>query len=108
MDEDTSVELTELEEREVDLGRDAQSLLDSHAFLNAIESIRAQCAEAILTSPPSATAAREDSYHLSRGLSAVTAELLALQERAGSILENAKLNTARIQGVSPDAERDDY
>src|SRR3546814_7632066 len=64
--------LTEEEERAVEEGYAAQALLDNPVFMVAIERIRGECAEGILTSPPDHQAAREDLYNLSRGLTAVT------------------------------------
>lgn len=85
--------LSEEEERKVQEGQAAAALLDSPVFLLAIERVRAQCAESILTSPPEHSANRERLYHLSRGLSAVTEELTALAAAAEAIIENAKLST---------------
>src|SRR3546814_15195143 len=70
--------LTEEEERAVEEGYAAQALLDKPVFLVAIESIRGECAEGILTSPPDHQAAREDLYNLSRGLTAVTQKLVEM------------------------------
>src|SRR3546814_9002220 len=66
--------LTEEEERAVEEGYAAQALLDNPVFLVAIERIRGECAEGILTSPPDHQAAREDLYNLSRGLTARSEE----------------------------------
>ncbi|WP_066764062.1 hypothetical protein [Sphingobium sp. CCH11-B1] len=82
--------LTDEEQQAVDEGEAAGSLLANPVFLTAIEAVRAQCAEGILTSEPSAREAREDAYNLSRGLSAVTVELRALKARAETILAQAE------------------
>ena len=81
--------LTDEEERIIQEGEDAQSLLDAPVFLAAIERVRNQCAEAILTSAPDKRREREDAYNLSRGLSAVTAELVAMASLGLATLENA-------------------
>lgn len=90
--------LTEEEEKQVQEGEAAAHLLDSPAFLLAVERIRTQCAEAILTSTPEQGKEREHLYNLSRGLSAVTEELLSIQAQGQSIVENAALQT------TPDTE----
>lgn len=81
---------TDEEQQAVDEGEAARSLLANPVFLTAIEAVRAQCAEGILTSEPPAREAREDAYNLSRALSAVTAELKALEARAEIILAQAE------------------
>lgn len=81
--------LTEEEQRKVDEGEAAAFLLDNPAFLLAIERIRTQCAEQILTSDPDKLNVREDLYNLSRGLSAVTAELAQMQADGEALIENA-------------------
>lgn len=88
-----NIVLTAEEERQVTEGEAAASLLDSPAFLLAIERIRADCAEGILTSPPDAQTAREALYNLSRGLSAVTSQLATMAALATSIVGNAVLQT---------------
>ena len=85
--------LSEEEAQAVQEGADAQFLLDSPGFLSAIEAVRRECAEAILTSPPNAVQAREEAYNLSRGLSAVTARLADLAARGESILALAETDT---------------
>lgn len=90
--------LTEEEEREVHEGEAAALLLESPSFLLAIERVRQDCAEGILQSLPENQKGRENLYNLSRGLSAVTAELSTLAARAQSIIENAKLQS------NPDAD----
>lgn len=81
--------LSEEEHKQVEEGEAAASLLDSPIYLLAIERVRAQCAEAILTSGPEKQAERESLYNLSRGLSAVTEELANLAAMATAILDNA-------------------
>src|SRR3546814_20136434 len=81
--------LTEEEERAVEEGYAAQALLDNPVFLVAIERIRGECAEGILTSPPDHQAAREDLYNLSRGLTAVTQKLVEMTALGIAKLENA-------------------
>lgn len=83
--------LSEEEAQAVQEGEAADLLLDHPAFLLAIEKIRKDCAEAILTSNPQEAAQREDLYHLSRGLSAVTEQLTNMSAVSKSILENAEL-----------------
>lgn len=99
--------LTEEEERQVTEGEAAGLLLESPAFLLAIERVRAQCAEGILTSPPDQVAERERLYNLSRGLSAVTEELLALQAQGATVVANAALQTNDID-EDVQAEQPDY
>lgn len=98
--------LTDEEERQVEEGEAAATLLDSPVFLLAIERIRASCAEGILTSSPDATTVREQLYNLSRGVSAVTAELAQMQSLASSIVENAALQETPededVQAEEPD------
>ena len=99
--------LTEEEEKQVQEGEAAGLLLDSPAFLLAIESVRSQCAEKILTSAPEAGAERERLYNLSRGLSAVTEELVALKSQAETIVANAAISTNDVdEEVQP--EEADY
>lgn len=101
--------LTPEEQRQVEEGEAAGLLLDNPAFLLAIERIRAQCAEGILASEPTATEVRENLYNLSRGLSAVTEELLTMSSTAASIIENAKLQTEdddEVQAEEPDPVAD--
>jgi hypothetical protein len=90
---ETELVLSEEEEREMEEGEAAASLLDSPIFLKAIEKIRDQCAEGILTSEPSKPDVREHLYNLSRGLSAVTEQLAIMAAKAQSIAENAALQT---------------
>src|SRR3546814_19943533 len=80
--------LTEEEERAVEEGYAAQALLDNPVFLVAIERIRGECAEGILTSPPNHQAEREDLYNLSRGLTAVTQKLVEMTELGIETLAN--------------------
>lgn len=91
--------LSDEDQETVDLGDASRVLLDNPSFLKAVEAIRAQCAEAILTSEPNAIEAREAAYTLSRGLSAVTAELALYQSRAESIIAQA---LAQTEGVHQD------
>lgn len=90
----TELLLSEEEERQVQEGEAASSLLDSPIYLLAIERVRRQCAEGILTSRPEQAADRERLYNLSRGLSAVTEELLAIAALGQSTLDNATRPTA--------------
>lgn len=98
--------LTEEEERQVQEGEAAATLLDTSAFLLAIERVRADCAEGILTSRPEQAPERERLYNLSRGLSAVTEELLNMKARGSSIVENATLQSTldddEVQADWPD------
>lgn len=89
--------LSEEEERKVQEGQAAAALLDSPVFLLAIERVREQCAEGILTSRPEQSTERERLYNLSRGLSAVTEELLSLKAAAETTIENAKLSTEPVE-----------
>lgn len=101
--------LTEEEQQKVEEGEAARLLLDNPAFLLAIERIRAQCAEGILTSKPTESDVRENLYNLSRGLSAVTEELITMGSIANSIVENAKLQTEdddEVQAEVPDPAAD--
>lgn len=102
--------LSEEEEQQVQEGEAAGLLLDSPAFLLAVERIRAQCAEGILTSPPEAAAERERLYNLSRGLSAVTEELLVIQANGIAVAENAALQPNQVdedvQAEEPDEPLD--
>lgn len=83
------VVLTDDDERMVKEGEQAAALLDNPAFIDVIERVRQQCAEAILRSDPNAIAEREQAYNLSRGLSAITEELLIMQAAGDVVLENA-------------------
>ncbi|MFC6621981.1 hypothetical protein [Novosphingobium panipatense] len=85
--------LTEEELRKVTEGEAAASLLESPAYLLAIERVRSQCAEGILRSAPGDTAQREHLYNLSRGLAAVTEELVSIQSEGQAIAENATRST---------------
>lgn len=97
---------TDEEQQALEEGEAARSLLDSPVFLQAIEAVRAQCAEAILTSDPAAKQAREDAYNLSRALSAVTVELETLQTRAETI--QARVEALADEEHQPDATPGDY
>ncbi|WP_375272851.1 hypothetical protein [Sphingomonas sp.] len=92
----------------VEEGEAANLLLNNPLFLRAIEAVRAQCAEAILTSEPGAKQAREDAYNLSRGLSAVTAELAALAARAEQVLAEAEAQTEPSDQDQPVTTPGDY
>ncbi len=96
--------LTDEEERIVREGDAAAALLDSPIFLLAVERLRTQCADQILASAPDKVADREHLYNLSRGLSAVTEELLTMQNLGASTIDNAKRLTSDpdVQDV-PDA-----
>lgn len=104
----TQFVLSQEEQDAVDEGETARLLLDNPAFLRAIEAVRAQCAEAILSSPPAASQQREDAYHLSRGLSAVTAELTALAARAEQVLAEAEIHTESLAQDDPGEELTAY
>lgn len=95
-----SAVLSDEEQVAVDQGEAASFLLENPLFLAAIEAVRSDCAEAILRSPPDAKEAREDSYHLSRALSAVTVALEDLSARGEAIL------AAHEQNLPPDPEKD--
>ena len=97
----SEVVLTDREQEIVEQGEAARFLLDNPLFLQAIEAIRAQCAEAILRSEPQAVQAREDAYHLSRGLSAVTAELTAISAAGEQLLATAEAQTEAIDQAQP-------
>ena len=107
---DDTYALTEAEEKTVQEGEAAGFLLDSPAFLIAIEKVRSDCAEGILRSDPSNHAGREQLYNLSRGLSALTEELLTMKAGALSVIENANKNTPQpeqdVQDEGPDDEPD--
>jgi len=92
---------TDEEQQALDEGEAARHLLTSPLFLTAIEKVRKDCAEVILTSDPAASLIRESAYHLSRGLSAVTVELDALAARAEAILAQAETHTLEVH---PDAD----
>jgi hypothetical protein len=77
------------DEQIVQEGEAAGTLLSDPVFLIAIERIRAQCAEGILQSAPDQAPERERLYNLSRGLSAVTEELLTMQALGETTLDNA-------------------
>ncbi len=81
--------LTDEDEKIVSEGAEAQLLLDTPLFINVIERVRQQCADAILRSDPEKAAERELSYNLSRGLSAITEELLIIAAAGETVLENA-------------------
>ena len=91
----SKVVLSEDEAAIVERGAHATALLDHPSFLAAIDGIRAECAENILTSAPSATSVREDNYNLSRGLSAVTERLMALAAEGEATMARAEAETAQ-------------
>lgn len=95
--------LTEEEVRQLEEGEAAGFLLDHPSFLLAIERIRMDCSEGILTSDPGAIQVREDLYQLSRGLSAVTEQLANMSALGTSIRENAELQ----QPTEDDFAQDD-
>lgn len=97
----SEVVLTDREQEIVEQGEAARFLLDNPLFLQAIETVRAQCAEAILTSPPADREAREDAYQLSRGLSAITAELTAISAAGEQLLATAEAQTDAIDQAQP-------
>lgn len=102
--------LTDEDERIVEEGAEAQALLDNPLFITVIERVRQQCADAILASSPEKAAEREMSYNLSRGLSAITEELLIMQAAGESTLENAtRPSTAdEDQAEEPVSDLSDY
>ena len=99
--------LSDEEEKAIGEGEAAAALLDSDIFLVAIERVRAQCAEQILTSRPEDQKVREHLYNLSRGLSAVTEELSALAALGQTTLDNATRPTSAddVQ-AEPDVDAD--
>jgi hypothetical protein len=99
--------LSEEDERKVQEGTAAAALLDSPIFLLAIERVRSQCAEKILESAPEAQADRERLYNLSRGLSAVTEELLAIASLGQTTLDNATRPTDEDE-VQDDPDPDEF
>lgn len=101
--------LSEEDEEAVREGEAAASLLDSPIFITAIDRVRKQCAESILTSKPQDHEVREQLYNLSRGLSAVTEELLAIASLGTSTLDNATRPTSTddVQDI-PDTHPVDY
>ena len=100
--------LTEEEERQIEEGTAAQTLLDNPAFLLAVERVRQQCADEILRSAPEKQAEREQAYNLSRGVSAVTAELAIMANLGTTVLDNATRPTDdAVQAEEPDYI-DDY
>jgi hypothetical protein len=104
----SQVLLSDEETQAVEEGEAARFLLDNPAFLRAIEKVRQDCAEAILTSPPENRRGREDAYHLSRGLSAITAELSALAAKAEQILAEAEAQTEGLDQDDPVESPADY
>lgn len=102
--------LTDEDEQIVEEGAEAQALLDNPLFIKVIERVRQQCADAILASAPEKAAERELSYNLSRGLSAITEELLIMQAAGESTLENAtRPSTAEdVQAEGPDFTPSDF
>lgn len=97
--------LTDEDEQIVAEGTAAQALLDNPMFIAVIERVRQQCAEAILTSKPEQAPERELAYNLSRGLSAITEELLILQAAGDTVLENAtrpSTDADDVQAETPD------
>lgn len=104
----SQVVLTDQEHEIVEKGEAARFLLDNPLFLTAIEAVRAQCAEGILTSPPQAVQAREDAYNLSRGLSAITAELTAIAAAGEQLLATAEAQTEAVDQAQPVHEPGDY
>lgn len=85
--------LTEEQAETVERGDHARSLLDSPAFLDVIEMLRAECAEEILTSNPQDLQVRENAYTLSRGLSAITERLLIVVSEGEATLAQAEAET---------------
>jgi hypothetical protein len=104
----SAIVLSDAEQQAVEEGEAARFLLDSPAFLTAIEAVRAECAEAILTSNPQDRQGREDAYNLSRGLSAVTVRLTDLAARAEGILAEAEANTEQPDQAEEPVEQPDY
>lgn len=102
--------LSDEDELIVKEGEQAAALLDSEMFITVIERVRQQCAEAILRSDPQDQGKRELAYHLSRGLSAITEELLIMQAAGDTVLENATRpsNADDVQAEGPDFMPSDY
>ncbi|MBB3910164.1 hypothetical protein [Sphingomonas desiccabilis] len=100
--------LSEAEQDAIEQGEAAGLLLDHPMFLRAIEAVRLQCAEAILMSEPAAQQSREDAYNLSRGLSAITAELAALAARGEQVLAEAEAQTESDDPDEGDTEPAPY
>lgn len=73
------------EQAVMDRGEASRFLLSTPLFIEAIDAIRKECAEVILTSAPDAKERREDTYHLSRALTAVTMQLQTYQAEADTI-----------------------
>lgn len=84
-------------------GQAASDLLDNPVFLLAIERVRSECAEAILTSGPANKEEREDLYNLSRGLSAITEKLTHIAALGAAVLQNAALRTEETVQDDPDS-----
>lgn len=103
-----NVVLSSEEQDIIEEGEAARFLLDNPMFLKAIEAVRARCAEAILTSDPTAREAREDAYNLSRGLSAITVELADLAARGEQILATAEAQTEDFVQDCPDDPQVSY
>ncbi|API58515.1 hypothetical protein BSL82_03670 [Tardibacter chloracetimidivorans] len=99
----SEIVLTEEEEQEILEGQAASDLLDNPAFLLAIERVRGECSEGILTSPPDRRDAREDLYNLSRGLTAITEKLAQIAAVGASVLQNAALRTDESVQDDPDS-----
>lgn len=78
--------LSDVEQAVVDKGEAASFLLDHPLFLEAIEAVRSDAAEAILQSAPTDLNTRESNYHLSRGLTEVTVALMGLSAAGKAIL----------------------
>jgi hypothetical protein len=100
--------LSDEEQETVEQGEAASFLLANPLFLRAIDAVRAQCAEAILTSDPQAPQVRENIYNLSRGLSAVTAELANLAARGEQIVAMAEAQVEVDEQAQPDVTPADY
>lgn len=102
--------LSDEDELIVEEGAAAQALLDNPMFITVIERVRQQCADAILRSDPDKAAERELSYNLSRGLSAITEELLIMQAAGETVLENATRpsNADEVQAEEPDFVPSEY
>ena len=77
----------------VEAGDAARFLVTHPAYLAAIEKLRTDCSEAILTSSPHEAKEREAAYNLSRALTALTAELLDCASIGETIALEAAANS---------------
>ena len=92
--------LTDEEQQKVDEGDAARALLDAPMFLTAIERLRHDASEKILSSAPDEIGKREEAYNLSRALSEVTRELLIVAAEGERIAATAQTITDEEQQPS--------